>query len=72
MRCPRRPLLNDPETYDYLFWLYGMLQYGILPDGPSLNSNPAKLLTLFRIIKAAESEATSERETAEAKKRGRS
>jgi len=53
MRCPRRPILEDPRTFQELFWLYRQKEKGYLTNTGGLDDQPAGLMQAFRIIDAA-------------------
>lgn len=68
-RCPRRPLLDTPQWLDELFWLYSNYTKGILPDGGTLLTNPAKLVDAFRVLSGAIALAETERDERERRQR---
>ncbi|AHC30449.1 hypothetical protein CC53_gp032 [Rhizobium phage vB_RleS_L338C] len=49
-RCPRRPLLDDPQFFSELFWGHQQFKKGILPEEGGLLSQPAKLMQLYFVI----------------------
>jgi hypothetical protein len=51
--CPRRPLLDDPDKYSNIFWLYRQYKEGYLPETGGLYNQPAKYLEYIRIIDRA-------------------
>lgn len=55
--CPRRPLLDDPVSFNELFRLYRGYLDGYLPDEGSLTSQSHSLMVLFDVIGAAVAEA---------------
>lgn len=55
-RCPRLPLLRNPELYSELFWLYSNYKRGILPDSGALYDQSAKYIFLMRYIESVLSE----------------
>ena len=69
-RCPRRPLLDAPQFWAEVFWLYQNWSKGILPDGSTLRTNPAKLIEVIRHMDDAMAEAKLEREEREQRRQG--
>lgn len=61
-RCPRRPLLDDPDFYSEVFWLYQAYQKGFLPEEGGLQDQATVLISSFQVIDAAMSAAEAERE----------
>lgn len=53
LRCPRRPLLDDPESIGYIFWLYRQKEKGYLPEPGGLNDQPAIFVQYMTIIDRA-------------------
>ncbi len=49
-RCPRRPILDDPDFYVELFWLYQQKEKGYLIDEGGLDSQPNKLIQAFKLM----------------------
>ena len=68
MRCPRRPLLDDPIWYDELFWLYGNYKSGILPEPGGLQAQPHKLMEAIRTLDRAQKAANGEKEEGDKRK----
>ena len=52
-RCPRRPLLDEPEGYGQLFWLYGQALDGKLPEPGGIYDQSARTMECFRVIAMA-------------------
>lgn len=70
-RCPKRPILDDPVGFSDLFWHYGQMQKGYLPEKGGLNDQPAKFMQYMRIIDRALDYCRSEQDRREeAKRRG--
>ncbi|QIG76091.1 hypothetical protein EVC24_070 [Rhizobium phage RHph_I4] len=61
-RCPRRPLLEDPEYFSELFWGHQQFQKGILPEEGGLLSQPGKLMQLYFVIDRTRNLVERERE----------
>lgn len=53
LRCPRRPLLEDPEFFSELFWNYKAFQRGFLPNAGGLEDQPVMLMDSFRVLEQA-------------------
>lgn len=70
-RCPRRPILEGPEFYGDLFWLYRSYQKGFLPEEGNLHSQPAALMEMFRIIDRTLDTCEQARREKEAKRKRR-
>ncbi len=70
-RCPRRPILEDPEYYSDIFYLYRKSEAGYLPEDGGLNNQPAKLMELFREIETTRYTIGQHKEEKEAAKRRR-
>jgi len=70
-RCPRRPLLDKPQRFGYLFWLYRQKEKGYLPERGGLNDQPAKYLAYMGIIDRALDFCTSEKQKKEERQRRR-
>lgn len=49
-RCPRFPLLEDPDYFSDLFWGHQQFKKGILPEEGGLLSQPGKLMKLYFMI----------------------
>lgn len=49
-RCPRSPLLEDPEYFSEVFWGHQQFKKGMLPEEGALLSQPAKLMELYFTI----------------------
>jgi hypothetical protein len=61
-RCPRRPILDDPDFYVEFFWLYQNYKRGVLPEDGGINSQPVKLVELFKVTDQALALCERERE----------
>ena len=70
-RCPRRPLLDNPEYYSYLFWLYRQMQNGILQESGGLEDQPSRMVESFRIMEVTLNECAEIKRVDEAKKTAR-
>jgi hypothetical protein len=53
LRCPRRPLLDDPQLYGEVFWLYRSYKKGYLPNSGGLDDQPAKYMAYVKVIDRA-------------------
>lgn len=49
-RCPRRPILDDPEWFVEVFWLYRQKEKGYLGSEGGLDDQPNKLVQAFQVI----------------------
>lgn len=63
-RCPRRPLLDDPELFSEVFWSHQLFKRGILPEDGGLLNQPGKLVEMWNQIDRARNTADWEREKA--------
>lgn len=70
-RCPRRPILDDPQFYGEFFRLYRAYQKGLLPEEGALNSQPYKLMEFFTITDLTLELCAAHRRETEAKKAAR-
>ncbi len=50
VRCPRRPILDDPGRYAEVFWTFQQKDKGFLPDDGALNDQANLLIQSFRVI----------------------
>lgn len=64
VRCPSRPLLDDPMLYSELFWLYRSYKEGHMPEASTLGlyGQPHRLLRMFRVIDGAFSDLQAEKD----------
>ena len=60
-RCVRRPLLDEPEYYSHVFWAHRNHERGILQEEGGLQSQPHRLMHLFRLIDHFKGLAAEER-----------
>ncbi len=51
--CPRRPFLDSPEWFNWLFTSYQWMKRGFLPDGGTWLDQGAKLVELLQVIDVA-------------------
>jgi hypothetical protein len=70
-RCPRRPILDDPELYSSLFWLYRNAQRGIMVEPGGLQDQPHALTRAFKEIDVAKAHVDKAKEESDARKRRR-
>ena len=70
-RCPRRPVLDDPAYFGYVFWLYRQMQNGVTQEQGGLQDQPGRLLQSFRVIDSALNECSSIKDEQQAKKNAR-
>lgn len=70
-RCPRRPLLEDPEFFSDLFWSHQQFKKGILPEEGALKSQPAKLMEFYFLIDRTRNWCDREKMKAEKAKQAR-
>jgi hypothetical protein len=70
LRCPRRPLLDDPNFYSEVFWLYRSWKDGHLPEGSAtgVHGQPNKMLMAYRVMDNAKHDAFSAKATRQAAK----
>lgn len=71
VRCPRRPLLDRPDYFQELFWLYSNYSEGILPQKGGLDDQPSKLMASIRVLKGTQEEAQREKTEADRKRSAR-
>jgi hypothetical protein len=69
-RCPRRPLLEEPQKWGRVFWLYRQFDRGMLPEEGALLSQPHKLMRYFEILEVSKSNAEAEQQKQERRKHG--
>ena len=50
VRCPRRPILDDPGHYSEVFWNFQQKDKGFLPDGGAMNDQANYMIQAFRVI----------------------
>ena len=50
LRCPNRPLLDDPAHYNELFNIVGWVKEGFLPDEGTYLDQPNKLVESLAVI----------------------
>lgn len=70
-RCPRRPILENPEYFGELFWLYRQHKAGYTSEPGGLSDQPGKLMNCFREIDVAMIKVDKFREEQEERKRRR-
>lgn len=70
-RCPRRPILDDPDFYSEVFWLYRQSRSGYLMEDGGLNDQPAMMMKCFRIIDRAIGQVEGFRKEQEERRRKR-
>jgi hypothetical protein len=68
LRCPRRPLLENPYHWKNMFWIYRNYDRGILPEEGALFSQPHKLLELLDVLETAKSSAQAEQQERDMKR----
>ncbi len=56
-RCPRRPLLDDPEYFSHIFTMYGWYKNGMLPDEGTWRDQPNKFSESMTLMDRALNEA---------------
>lgn len=76
MRCPRRPVLDDPEGIATALWSWQDRERGFLPNPGGIGDQPAKLVQAWRVIdnatsKTRETKLEQSRARAESKSHGR-
>lgn len=65
MRCPRRPVLEEPELWTELLAALFDFENGRLPEDGGVQSQPHWLMTALRIMVAARHEADDIKQKAE-------
>lgn len=69
LRCPRRPIYEDPALWSEMFWLHAKYTEGMLPEEGALLSQPYKLYRYLRLIDGIRATLQrEEREDAEKKR----
>jgi hypothetical protein len=71
LRCPRRPILDDPAFYRELFWLYRQKEKGYLVNHGGLDDLPTFLADAFRVIDATLSRIEAHKKDEAARKKRR-
>lgn len=71
LRCPRRPILDDPAFYGEVFGLYRNFQKGFLYDEGSLGSQPAVVVDCFQVLEQTLGLVDDYRQEQAAKKKAR-
>lgn len=64
-RCPRRPLLEEPDYYASIFEAYRHYMKGYFPDPGSLQMQAHRYVTLMRVVEQAVEEAEKDRDRRE-------
>jgi hypothetical protein len=72
--CPRRPILDDPDTYGFIFAAHAHYQNGYLMEEGSVMDQPARLMKMVaiisdQVIKCSDEKQQVERERTEANRR---
>lgn len=67
-RCPRRPILDDPNYYTSVFLAYKAYIRGYLPDEGSLEDQGYRFAHTMAVVENAVSEARAEQERRDARK----
>lgn len=70
-RCPRRPILDEPEFFQELFWLYRQKEKGYLVQTGGLDDQPSFLMEAFKVIDATLSKIEMHRREEQERKRRR-
>lgn len=71
LRCPRRPILDNPEFYSRLFGRYRHYQKGHFFEEGAIGSQPALLMECFDVMDQTLDVVENYRREQEAKKRAR-
>ncbi|WP_349621641.1 hypothetical protein [Azospirillum argentinense] len=71
-RCPRRPILEDPEGFREVFRVYRAYQKGFLPELGGLEAQAAKLTRALDLIEVTTTQCEEQRQAEDARKRARS
>lgn len=70
-RCPRRPILDDPEHYKEMFWLYRQKEKGYLTDDGGLMGQANYVVESFKVIDDALARVAAEQKAKDELKRKR-
>ncbi len=62
LTCPRRWIKDEPEASTNCFWLYRRYDKGQLPEDGGLQSQPSKLMQVFRVMEIGWHRVEDERE----------
>lgn len=62
LRCPRRPILEDPEKYASIFEAYRSYMKGQFPDPGPLNAQSHRYVVYMRTMEDAVDEAQRDKE----------
>lgn len=60
-RCPRRPILDQPQLFGELFWMYRQIEQGILPDPGGIFDQANQFVECWAIIDSTLSECYEEK-----------
>lgn len=76
MRCPRRPILDDPDGIGEVLWSWQDRGKGYLPNPGGMGDQPAKLVQAWRVVdnvtsKTRDAKLEQVRSRAETKSHGR-
>lgn len=65
--CPKRPVLDDPASFNYWMRLYRHYQLGLLPDEGGVFEQSAMVITVFAILDGIYSEVREAQDEAREK-----
>lgn len=60
MRCPRRPIFEDPTGFNKVIGAYNGYKAGFLPHTGGMNDQPAKFLKTMSVVESAQSKCEEE------------